>query len=210
MDGLLLDSERLAQATFIAACRDIGYEPDLAIYQRCIGANLDTTRDILLQGFGSTFPYRAMHDRWRERYDAHVHHRPVDRKPGAAELLAALRAAGTPVALATSTQRVTTDAKLRLAGLDGYFSHRVCGGETSRGKPHPDPYLQACRLLNIEPGGCWALEDSITGTRAALAAGLTVFQIPDLIEPAGSERDLGQEILPSLVQVLERWQKIRT
>jgi beta-phosphoglucomutase-like phosphatase (HAD superfamily) len=92
--------------------------------------------------------------------------------------------------------------------LHHYFDELVCGGETARGKPHPDPYLRACNLLNVSPEECWALEDSMNGTRAALSAGLSVFQIPDLIEPQGPERDLGQEIVPSLLRVLAHWEML--
>jgi HAD superfamily hydrolase (TIGR01509 family) len=205
MDGLLLDSERLAQETFIAACRDFGFEPDLGVYRRCIGSTSGVTREILQSGLGPAFPLDAVYARWGERYDSHVHHHPVDHKPGVLEFLDALRASNTPLALATSTQRPNAEVKLRLAGLHHYFDQLICGGETARGKPHPDPYLRACNLLNVPPEECWALEDSMNGTRAALAAGLSVFQIPDLIEPQGPERELGQDIVPSLLQVFAHW-----
>lgn len=208
MDGLLLDTERLAQDTFIAACREVGHEPDLGVYRQCIGSTYGTTREILQTGLGPDFPLDAVYARWGERYDSHVQHRPVDHKPGAVALLTALRSSRTPIALATSTRRPTAERKLQLAGLHRFFDQLVCGGETDRGKPHPDPYLRACALLNVPPEGCWALEDSMNGTRAALAAGLSVFQIPDLIEPEGPERDLGQDIVPSLLHVLEHWIRV--
>jgi len=120
-----------------------------------------------------------------------------------------LHDSGTPLALATSTRRPTAEKKLELARLDHFFQELVCGGETTHGKPYPDPYLKACELLNVSPEGCWAFEDSMNGTRAALAAGLTVFQIPDLIEPGGGERALGQAILPSLHDALAHWKSLR-
>lgn len=208
MDGLLLDSERLARDTFIAACRDFHFEPDLDVYRQCIGATAGVTRDILQQALGPEFPLEAVYARWGEKYDSHVRHRPVDHKPGAVALLKAFRSSNMRLALATSTRRPAAELKLQLAGLHHYFDHLVCGGETARGKPHPDPYLRACELLNVPPEGCWALEDSMNGTRAALAAGLSVFQIPDLIEPEGPERELGQDILPSLLRVLEHWKTV--
>jgi beta-phosphoglucomutase-like phosphatase (HAD superfamily) len=48
-------------------------------------------------------------------------------------------------------------------------------------KPAPDPYLEACRRLGIEPGpSVFALEDSPSGVAAAVAAGLTVIGIPSV------------------------------
>lgn len=208
MDGLLLDSERLARDTFIAACREHDFEPDLNVYRKVIGSTYGATQEILEKDFGPDFPFAAVYARWGERYDAHVHHLPVEHKSGAMDLLSALQDAGMPLALATSTHRQNALIKLKLAGLDQFFAALVCGGEAPRGKPHPDPYLRACALLDMPPERCWALEDSMNGTRAALAAGLAVFQIPDLIEPEGDERLLGQEILPSLKHVLEHWRSL--
>ncbi len=198
MDGLLLDSERLARDTFIAACNDFGYQPDLNVYRRVVGSTYGATQVILREGYGAGFPFEPIYARWGERYDAHVHHRPVDKKAGVIEILATLTQAGVPLALATSTHRTNALVKLKLAELDHRFLHLVCGGDTPRGKPHPDPYLKACEMLGESPADCWALEDSMNGTRAALAAGLTVFQIPDLVFPEEHERGLGQHLVESL------------
>ena len=198
MDGLLLDSERLARDTFIAACNEFGYQPDLDVYRQVVGSTYGATQVILREGYGADFPFEHIYARWAERYDAHVHHRPVDKKSGAIEILETLTSAGIPLALATSTHRTNALVKLRLADIGHRFTHLVCGGETERGKPHPDPYLKACEMLGQSPADCWALEDSMNGTRAALAAGLTVFQIPDLVFPEEHERGLGQHLVQSL------------
>ena len=53
--------------------------------------------------------------------------------------------------------------------------------EVAAPKPAPDPYLEACRRLGVEPGpDVIALEDSPTGVAAARAAGLTVIGVPSL------------------------------
>ena len=202
MDGLLLDSERLARECFLLACADIGWTADTAAYDRCVGSTSETTERILREACGPDFPYAEMNACWAERYDAHINHHPVAVKPGAHELLDHLERLDIPRALATSTRRSTALRKLQLAGLTDYFLHMVCGGETERGKPHPDPYLEATQRLQREPGQCWALEDSDNGVRAAHAAGLTVFQIPDLISPDGSVRALGHRVVESLFDVL--------
>ncbi|RBG44938.1 HAD family phosphatase, partial [Xanthomonas oryzae pv. oryzae] len=65
-------------------------------------------------------------------------------------------------------------------------------------KPAPDIYLLAARALAVDPTLCLVLEDSPIGVRAALAAGMTPIQIPDLLEPDAAVRALGHRILPSL------------
>ena len=65
-------------------------------------------------------------------------------------------------------------------------------------KPAPDVYLLAASKLGIEPGRCLVLEDSPTGVRAALAAGMTPVQVPDMLEPDAAARALGHRIVGSL------------
>ncbi len=58
---------------------------------------------------------------------------------------------------------------------------RRYSNEVTTPKPSPEPYLEACRRLGVEPGpDVVALEDSPTGVAAARAAGLTVIGVPSL------------------------------
>jgi HAD superfamily hydrolase (TIGR01509 family) len=202
MDGLLLDSERLARDAFVRACTELGWEPDLSVYARCIGSNHEATRALLVAAHGPDFPYEAIDERWAAHYHARLAEGPVPVKSGAVALLEHLSARELPMALVTSTRRPTAVEKLALCGLDRYFDRLVCGGETARGKPDPDPYLLAASALGVAPGRCWALEDSANGVRAAVAAGCTVFQVPDLIAPADDLLELGHRVVASLEDVL--------
>ena len=201
MDGLLLDSERLARDLFFASCRDLELEVDAGLYHRCIGSSREAT-DELLSGALGPQRYAALVTLWSERYEGVVRRRPVPRKPGVEAVLARLAELGVPRALATSTGREIAEIKLRLAGLLDCFSVLVCGGETPRGKPYPDPYLAAVEGLGLTPGDCWACEDSDNGVRAAHSAGLRVFQVPDLVQPGPDVAELGHAVLPSLGDLL--------
>jgi len=186
MDGLLLDTERLARDAFLAACRDLGRPPDLDVYHRCIGTTHQQTRQILTEAFGAEFARTELDElnrRWSARYAARLRQAPVPLKPGAAELLEWLAGRALPCALATSTRRATAETKLRGSGLLRYFQHLVCADETPRGKPWPDPYLAAAAGLGLKAETCWALEDSNPGVRAAVSAGCRVIQVPDLVAP---------------------------
>ena len=97
-------------------------------------------------------------------------------RPGARELLAALRAEHVPTALVTMSYE-------RLVGpvLDsmpaGSFDVVVTGDNVAHGKPHPEPYLHAARLLGVDPGACVAIEDSPPGAASAEAAGCRVLVV---------------------------------
>ena len=88
--------------------------------------------------------------------------------PGAAALLAALPR--DLWAVATSGNRAVATARMRGAGIPAP-ALLVAAEDVDRGKPAPDPYLRAARLLGPDPGDCVVFEDSAPGIRAARAAG---------------------------------------
>jgi HAD superfamily hydrolase (TIGR01509 family) len=198
MDGLLLDTERLALEAFVAACASVGYAADLERYLPCIGTTAAETRQILTATFGAGFPYDAMAVDWSRRYRATVERGEVPLKTGAREALEAVAASGRPVAIATSTRRALALTKLERTGLLRHVTLVVGGDEVWASKPDPAPYLEATRRLNRSPARCWAVEDSPNGVRAAVAAGLWVVQVPDLAAPGPELRALGHTIVDSL------------
>ena len=63
-----------------------------------------------------------------------------------------------------------------MAGLLGAFDPHVYSADlVERAKPHPDIFLHAAERLEVDPARCLAIEDSVNGVRAALAAGMTVW-----------------------------------
>ena len=75
--------------------------------------------------------------------------------PGAARLVAHLRASGVPLALATSTSRATL--ALKMAGRDelaAAFAHACCGDEVALGKPHPECFVEIARRVGVHPAEC--------------------------------------------------------
>ena len=101
-------------------------------------------------------------------------------RPGAIELLTALREAGVPNALVTMSWRSLADSVVT-ALPDGTFAAVITGDEVEHGKPHPEPYLAAARALGVEVGDCIAIEDSPTGVRSAVAAGVPTLAVPHVV-----------------------------
>jgi HAD superfamily hydrolase (TIGR01509 family) len=100
-------------------------------------------------------------------------------RPGARELLAAVRAKGIPSALVTATRRSLVEAVLGTpTAAEADFDVVICGDDVEHTKPHPQPYLAAADRLGIEPGRCIAVEDSPTGIASARAAGCIVVSVP--------------------------------
>jgi HAD superfamily hydrolase (TIGR01509 family) len=84
-------------------------------------------------------------------------------KPGLFELLDYLKENKIKIALATSTSRETATKNLEVCGVLKYFDELVCGNDVKNGKPHPEVFLTAAKKLGLDPAGCVAYEDSLTG-----------------------------------------------
>jgi beta-phosphoglucomutase-like phosphatase (HAD superfamily) len=78
------------------------------------------------------------------------------------------------------------------------FAAVVTGDAVARGKPYPDPYLKAARLLGADPAACLAIEDSNTGARSAVAAGCTVLCVPNHVPILEGERRIFADSLVGL------------
>lgn len=114
----------------------------------------------------------------------------VEPMPGALELLAALREAGTPVGLASNSRRVFLEAALAGAGVEPEaFGVVLAAEDVQRPKPAADLYLRAAEALGGAPRDCVALEDSPTGVASARAAGMVVVGVPS-VEGVKLEADL--------------------
>jgi HAD superfamily hydrolase (TIGR01509 family) len=97
--------------------------------------------------------------------------------PGAVELVTALRRAGIPIAVCSSSIRPWVDACLEKIGLAGQFNVIVTGGDIDKGKPAPDIYLLTAERLGIKPARCLAIEDAPAGILSAKAAGMTCWAV---------------------------------
>jgi sugar-phosphatase len=92
--------------------------------------------------------------------------------PGAADLVRSVHRAGVPIAVVTSALRSWVDEALDFVGVADLVSEIVTAEDVTAGKPDPEGYLAACDRLGVAPGDAVAFEDSISGVRAAVAAGI--------------------------------------
>jgi HAD superfamily hydrolase (TIGR01509 family) len=98
-------------------------------------------------------------------------------RPGARDLLASLVAQGVPCALVTMSWESLATAVVRNLPK-GSFTAVITGDVVSHGKPHPEPYLAAARLLGVDLRSCIAIEDSPPGVASAVAAGIPTIAVP--------------------------------
>jgi HAD superfamily hydrolase (TIGR01509 family) len=103
---------------------------------------------------------------------------PADPMRGVSELLASLRDAAVPIAIASSAPARWVVTAVERLGIRPMFGAVVTGDEVAHRKPSPDVYLEAARRLGVDPLQSVAIEDSGPGLTAARAAGMKVVAIP--------------------------------
>ena len=118
-------------------------------------------------------------------------------RPGARELLTALREVDVPCALVTMSWRRFVEPVLRALPEDS-FDVVVCGDEVTHGKPHPEPYLRAAELSGLAAADTVAIEDSPTGATSAEAAGCLVLVVPNHVPVPDGERRTRLDTLEGL------------
>lgn len=94
---------------------------------------------------------------------------PID---GILELIQDLQTNGIAIGLASSSPRSFIERVLTKFQINQHFNSIVSGEEVANGKPAPDVYLEAARVLGVSPEDCYVLEDSRNGVLAAKKAGM--------------------------------------
>jgi HAD superfamily hydrolase (TIGR01509 family) len=178
MDGLLVDTEPLWFEVETEVMSRLGGDWSAADQAKLVGGSLQATLDYLLAKAIRPVPRDVLADWMLEGMVAKVDRGPVALRPGAAGLLAEVKAEGVPHALVTSSERIIMEAIFGVTGLR--FPMTVCAEDVTRIKPDPEPYLLATKLLGVDPAASVVLEDSPNGVAAAEAAGCQVIAVPNV------------------------------
>jgi len=201
MDGTLVETEEYWGEAMASLAGQLGgvFSPEAR--QRTVGTAMRVAMAILYADLGVERTEQQLRDDavWvEEETAALMTARGMPWRPGARELLTAVRGAGLATALVTTTPRRIADIVLdRIAAeLGGSpFDVTVCGDEVPARKPDPAPYRQAMAGLEVEPAGSLVIEDSLVGVTAGLASGAAVLGVPSL-QPL--EHQPGLVLRPSL------------
>jgi HAD superfamily hydrolase (TIGR01509 family) len=123
----------------------------------------------------------------------------VKAMPGAVELVRHLRGRY-PLALASGSPMEGIELALGQLGVHECFDQVISSESVKRGKPEPDVFLAAARLLGAAPAECVVFEDSLVGVRAAVAAGMGCYAVPS--GNAEQIRALATRVMGSLAEAV--------
>ncbi|WP_200163401.1 HAD family hydrolase [Cerasicoccus arenae] len=201
MDGLLLDTERLFKKAYQRSASQHGIVLKDSVYDMMIGLRSDASQRILREQLGPDAPSAAIIEGARHYYYMQIEEEGIPLRPGVREMFDYLDELDFPRAVATSTHHKLATLKLRSVGLLDRVVGIVSGDQVAHGKPAPDIYLAAAKLIGIPPEECLALEDSPPGVIAARKANCVTIMVPDLQAPNAVTRSMANFIYESLHDV---------
>ncbi len=177
LDGTMVDNMALHAEAFSTFVSRHGLPP--LTHEDRIRFDGKRNRDIFPDLFGRPLPESELQAYIHEKESLY---REISRGrllplPGLVRLLDALEASGIPSAIATSAPAENVVHSLHAIGLSARFPRIVRSDEVARGKPAPDVFLAAARLLEVAPSECLAFEDAPMGIVAARAAGMTCIAV---------------------------------
>lgn len=205
----MLNSEVIFHQAWQTALVELGYAPlEKATYLQLVGCSNDRSEQLLLQTLGADFPVTEFRSRWLAHWET-LAAQGIPLQPGLEPLLDWLATINLPKAVGTSSGDHEAQISLQSTGLWPKFDAIVTVDRAGGlGKPAPDIFLMAAKLLKIQPADCLVLEDSNAGVQAAVTAGMRVIMVPDLQSPAAYAQQHALKIVPSLHEVLVYLQHI--
>ena len=201
MDGTLVDSERLWSAAMDRVAAELGGALSPTARARTVGQAVPLSVGIMLEDIGASESVESTVELLLT-VTGEIFAAELLWQPGAEELIDAIRAAGLKTALVTNSPRSLVDVALDMLGYHR-FDVTICGDEVVRGKPDPYPYLRATELLGLTADAVLAVEDSPSGTQAAVDAQIPVLVVPSVVAvPEGPGRIFASSLLGATVEEL--------
>ena len=180
LDGVLLDTEKYYVRYWMEAANSLGYPmtKEMALDFRSLDHGLSQQK--FKEFFGPDADVEAVRSKRIEL----MQNIEVKAKPFAKEIALYVKSHDIPCCICTSSSVEKANAYLKQAGLEGLFPLVISAKGTPRGKPFPDPYLNACKELGIDPKDALCIEDSPNGFNSAIAAGCKAIFCIDLTPPS--------------------------
>ncbi|HEY2465137.1 MAG TPA: HAD family hydrolase [Steroidobacteraceae bacterium] len=171
-DGVLVDSELITNRVFAQMLHELGIAVSLEdMFERFVGRSTPQCVEIVTKMLGRPVPQYFVEE-YHTRSTAALKSE-LKAVPDIETILAAMRI---PYCVASSGSHEKMHTTLGITGLLPQFRGKMYSvTEVARSKPFPDVFLHAARQQGVMPADCAVIEDTPTGVRAGVAAGMTVF-----------------------------------
>ena len=199
-DGVLVDTEWAIYQAWLRTFEAHGHDLPLEIYTRCIGSDFAiwSPKTHLEDLSGMDFDRHDLDARRQQEIMQDLKHQgPM---LGVVGLLDQLAAGGVRCAVVSSSSHAWVDGWLARLAISDRFETVVCRGDAPQIKPAPDLYQEAAKRLRLEPEQCLVIEDSLNGAKAAIAAEMPVWIVPNRVT-AGLDFAAADRVFASLEEL---------
>ena len=179
IDGTLMQSEHLQYLSWAQVLKPLGVRLGRKEYATYCGQTGKLDAAQICQRHKLAISPKKLLARKEKLIHSWLSRKKPHLMPGARKLLRLLAQTRLPIAAVTGAPRRELMLKLGKAGIMHFFSVLVGNEDTKRSKPHPAPYLAACRQLGIKPHQTLVFEDTSYGVESATRAGLIAIAIPN-------------------------------
>lgn len=175
LDGTVADSMPLHLVSWQQATREFGGDFPTELFWQWGGIPLPRTVEMLNERFGYKLdPVEVVHRKEQLYLTMLDQVHPIT----SVAAHVAKQHGHLPMAIVSGSPRLTVERTLEALHMADCFQAIVAAEDYSRGKPDPEPFLTAARLLNVEPKDCLVFEDADAGIRSAEAAGMQWVRVP--------------------------------
>ena len=208
MDGTMIDTEKIKENgwKYAGDCQNIVIDDRIICEMR--GTNKEYCKELLSKKFKNVNFKKLYNDR-NEFIERYINTNGIKMKKGLIEILRFLKTNHYKIAVASSSEEETIRRYLAKIKILDFFDVIVAGDMIENGKPNPEIYLKAVKLLNVPKKQCIGIEDSNSGILSVYRAGLKPIMIPDLEQPTEEVKNILYAKLNSLIELIEILQNIK-
>ncbi|XP_023000617.1 haloacid dehalogenase-like hydrolase domain-containing protein Sgpp [Cucurbita maxima] len=194
IDGTLCDSDPLHFYAFRQMLQQVGFNHGVPINEEFFIENISGRHNedlcgILLPNWDLPKARKFLQD--KETYFCRLAEEQLEAIEGLDKVCKWIEERGIKRAAVTNAPRPNAELILSMLKLTNFFEVVIIGNECERAKPFPDPYLKALQALQVSPQHAFVFEDSVSGVKAGVGAGMEVIGIgrrnpEELLKEAGA------------------------
>ncbi|GLU05466.1 hypothetical protein SLE2022_225670 [Rubroshorea leprosula] len=176
VDGTLCDTDPLHHHAYQVLLQEIGFNDGVPITEEFFIQNIagKPNEDIVELLFPTDIPRGLKFMEDKEAMFLRLASEKLEAINGLYKVKKWIEDHGLKRAAVTNASRPSAELVINKLGLSEFFDTVVIGDECEHGKPHPDPYLKALEVLKVSKDHTFIFEDSVSGIRAGVAAGMPV------------------------------------
>ena len=173
MDGVIIDSEPIHFKVEKKLFRDLGLAVPEDEHHLFVGSSSAAMWSYIKDKYKPHQSIEELIEMQRTRYmDCLLSQKSLKPIAGVTELIKELSSNRVRLAVASSASIRNIEVVLKMFNLERFFEEKVSGAEVDHGKPAPDIFLRAAKIIGVQPEQCIAIDDSKNGVEAASSAGM--------------------------------------